>query len=162
MPFPTPGDLPNPRIEPGVSCVSCISRWILYHSPPGKPIWIIWTAKVYLAFLYATFKNCVYLPGASSKSAFCEAWSKDPWKFPRLSEILKDPPLHSYISVWGRIFFTCFNQTTYCSILSAEAGSVIQLPSGKPDSKEICKNKTMSLLFTVFGKYSFSFNTFLY
>ena len=38
VPFPTPGDLPDPRIEPGVSCVSCVGRWILYHSPPGKPL----------------------------------------------------------------------------------------------------------------------------
>ena len=31
MPFPTPGDLPDPRIEPVSFCVSCIDRWILYH-----------------------------------------------------------------------------------------------------------------------------------
>ena len=30
MPFPTPGDLPDPGIEP-ISCISCIDRWILYH-----------------------------------------------------------------------------------------------------------------------------------
>ena len=30
LPFPTPGDLPHPVIEP-VSPVSCIGRWILYH-----------------------------------------------------------------------------------------------------------------------------------
>ena len=30
MPFPTPGDLPDPGIEP-TSCISCIDRWILYH-----------------------------------------------------------------------------------------------------------------------------------
>ena len=28
---PPPGDLPNPGIEPGVSQVSCIGRWVLYH-----------------------------------------------------------------------------------------------------------------------------------
>ena len=27
LPFPSPGDLPNPGIEP----VSCIGKWILYH-----------------------------------------------------------------------------------------------------------------------------------
>ena len=31
LPFPTPGNLLNPGIEPTVSCVSCIGRWILYH-----------------------------------------------------------------------------------------------------------------------------------
>ena len=30
LPFPTPGDLPVPRIEP-VSWISCIGRQILYH-----------------------------------------------------------------------------------------------------------------------------------
>ena len=30
LPFPPPGDLPDPSIEP-VSHVSCIGRWILYH-----------------------------------------------------------------------------------------------------------------------------------
>ena len=31
LPFPTPGDLPDPGIEPRVSCISCIGRRILYH-----------------------------------------------------------------------------------------------------------------------------------
>ena len=32
LPFPSPGDLPDPGIEPThVSCVSSICRWILYH-----------------------------------------------------------------------------------------------------------------------------------
>ena len=31
LPFPSPGDLPDPRIEPTVSCSSCIGKWILYH-----------------------------------------------------------------------------------------------------------------------------------
>ena len=31
LPFPFPGDLPDPGIEPAISCVSCIGRWILYH-----------------------------------------------------------------------------------------------------------------------------------
>ena len=36
MPFPTPGNLPNPGIEPISLAISCISRQILYL-PPGKP-----------------------------------------------------------------------------------------------------------------------------
>ena len=31
LPFPSPGDLPDPGIEPMVSYVSCIGRQILYH-----------------------------------------------------------------------------------------------------------------------------------
>ena len=30
LPFPSPGDLPNPGTEPA-SCVSCIAWWVLYH-----------------------------------------------------------------------------------------------------------------------------------
>ena len=30
LPFPPPGDLPNPGTEP-VSYVSCIGRWVLYN-----------------------------------------------------------------------------------------------------------------------------------
>ena len=30
LPFPSPGDLPNPGIETSL-CVSCTERWILYH-----------------------------------------------------------------------------------------------------------------------------------
>ena len=29
--FPTPGDLPNPGIEPVISWASCIGRQIFYH-----------------------------------------------------------------------------------------------------------------------------------
>ena len=32
LPFPTPGDLPDPGIESSMFCVSCIGRQILYHS----------------------------------------------------------------------------------------------------------------------------------
>ena len=32
LPFPPPGDLPDPGIRTHVSCVSCIGRWILYCS----------------------------------------------------------------------------------------------------------------------------------
>ena len=32
LPFPSPGDLPNPGIEPtSPACISCIGRWVLYH-----------------------------------------------------------------------------------------------------------------------------------
>ena len=32
LPFPIPGDLPSPAIEPmSITCVSYIGRWILYH-----------------------------------------------------------------------------------------------------------------------------------
>ena len=30
LPFPSPGDHPDPGIEP-VSYISCIGRWVLYH-----------------------------------------------------------------------------------------------------------------------------------
>ena len=43
LPCPPPGDLPDPGIKPA-SCMSCISRQILYHSlplaPPGKSTYI--------------------------------------------------------------------------------------------------------------------------
>ena len=31
LPFPTPGNLPDPGIEPHDFCVSCIGKRILYH-----------------------------------------------------------------------------------------------------------------------------------
>ena len=31
LPFPTPGDLPNPGIQPASLLISCIGRWVLYH-----------------------------------------------------------------------------------------------------------------------------------
>ena len=32
LPFPPPGDLPDPEIEPASpACISCIGIWILYH-----------------------------------------------------------------------------------------------------------------------------------
>ena len=31
LPFPPPGSLPDPGIEPASLGVSCIGRWILYH-----------------------------------------------------------------------------------------------------------------------------------
>ena len=34
--FPSPGDLPDPGIEPVVSCVSGIGRWVLCHCITGE------------------------------------------------------------------------------------------------------------------------------
>ena len=31
LPFSSPGALPNPGIEPACPCLTCISRWVLYH-----------------------------------------------------------------------------------------------------------------------------------
>ena len=32
LPFPSPGNVPDPGIEPGsLTYISCIGRWILYH-----------------------------------------------------------------------------------------------------------------------------------
>ena len=36
LPFPTPGDLPNPGVEP-VSCTSCTGRQVLYHCTTWEP-----------------------------------------------------------------------------------------------------------------------------
>ena len=41
LPFPTPGELPDPEMEPCVSCVSCIANEILYHCA-------IWKAFIYI------------------------------------------------------------------------------------------------------------------
>ena len=35
LPFPSPGDLPNPRIKPGSPALQAHS---LLHEPPGKPL----------------------------------------------------------------------------------------------------------------------------
>ena len=39
LPFPSPGDLPNPRNQG--TCISCTGRQILYH-------WATWEATIYL------------------------------------------------------------------------------------------------------------------
>ena len=31
LPFPAPGDLPNPGIEPASLMPTCIGKWVLYH-----------------------------------------------------------------------------------------------------------------------------------
>ena len=46
LPYPPPGDLPNPRMEPTSINVTCIGSGFLPLAPPGKPrvltIYIIW------------------------------------------------------------------------------------------------------------------------
>ena len=39
LPFPPPGYLPDPGIEPHGSCFSYVGRWILYH-------WVTWEANI--------------------------------------------------------------------------------------------------------------------
>ena len=40
LPFPTPGDLPNPGIEPGLLCLLPLTgEFIPRRVPPGKPKW---------------------------------------------------------------------------------------------------------------------------
>ena len=42
MPFPSPGDLPDPGIKPTSLYISSTGRWVLYHHlPPGKPVSVI-------------------------------------------------------------------------------------------------------------------------
>ena len=36
--FPTPRDLPRPRDQTRISCVSCISRWILHYCVQRQPL----------------------------------------------------------------------------------------------------------------------------
>ena len=35
LPFPSPGDLPNPGIKP--ACISCLAGGFFITEPPGKP-----------------------------------------------------------------------------------------------------------------------------
>ena len=37
LPFPSPGDLPNPGIKPMSACISCIADGFFSTEPPGKP-----------------------------------------------------------------------------------------------------------------------------
>ena len=39
LPFPSPGDLRNPGIEPASpACISCTGRWVLYHWAVGEAL----------------------------------------------------------------------------------------------------------------------------
>ena len=56
------------------------------------------------------------------------------------------PSFSNCIPVQGQIFFLCFNQTTYCKQLNAEANTRTQLYASenpvifcKPDNGETCK-----------------------
>ena len=83
LPFPSPGDLPNPGTEP-VSPVSLHCRWVLYllsHSAVCKfgrltPFWsqhlqifspILWVAFLFCSFLFVNF--CFYFH-------YCMRWIK--------------------------------------------------------------------------------------
>ena len=48
LPCPPPEDLPNPWIEPGVSCSSCTAGRFFTTEPPGKP-------PTVLTFLFLPF-----------------------------------------------------------------------------------------------------------
>ena len=37
LPFPPPGDLPDPGVWTCLFCVSCMGRWFFTTVPPGKP-----------------------------------------------------------------------------------------------------------------------------
>ena len=59
LPFSSPGDLPYPGIEPLVSVISCIGRWILATKPPGSPAKCIhaipkwmWPQNIFLKDIY--------------------------------------------------------------------------------------------------------------
>ena len=41
LPFPSPGDLPNPGTEARLSCVSCTGRQILYHCATWEAPWLL-------------------------------------------------------------------------------------------------------------------------
>ena len=48
LPFPNPGDLPNPGIEPASHCTSCTSRWVLYHCTTWEAPYVLATQSQFL------------------------------------------------------------------------------------------------------------------
>ena len=62
LPFPPPGDLPNPGIKP-VSCVSYIGRWSLSHCATCEALTFRWTSKV-TCLLISTKKVQLFLYGS--------------------------------------------------------------------------------------------------
>ena len=63
LPFPSPGDLPDPGIEPMVSCVSCISKWVLHQlSHQGSP--------------YFTYGNILWVGDWQGGLAGCNSWGR--------------------------------------------------------------------------------------
>ena len=51
LPYPPPGDLPNPPIEPVAACISCIKVDSLPTEPPGKPFITIHYSMIYVSIL---------------------------------------------------------------------------------------------------------------
>ena len=64
LPFPSPGDIPDPGVEPDTSCVFCIGRQILYH-------WATWEALTMTFRLDIMFKG--FPGGSESKESACNA-----------------------------------------------------------------------------------------
>ena len=51
LPFPSPGDLPNPGIW---AYISCTGSWVFIIEPPGKPDYIL---ILYILILYSMSCN---------------------------------------------------------------------------------------------------------
>ena len=51
LPYPPPGDLPNPPIEPVAACISCIKVDSWPTEPPGKPFITIHYSMIYVSIL---------------------------------------------------------------------------------------------------------------
>ena len=58
LPFPSPGDLPNPGIEPGLSALQADS---LPVEPPGKSKYKIYFIYIYILHIYIKLYNLYYL-----------------------------------------------------------------------------------------------------
>ena len=65
--FPSPGDLPHPRIKPGsptLQMISCIvGRFFLLTEPPGKPS-IYVCVLVYIHVCVCIYTHAVWLAGS--------------------------------------------------------------------------------------------------
>ena len=72
LPFPSPGDLPNPGVEPGSPALQTDT---LTSEPPGKPsvnfIYKIVFFEIYLFVLWQNSKSDPFKKG--NKSGICEA-----------------------------------------------------------------------------------------
>ena len=91
LPFPSPGDLPDPGMEPvSSSCISCLSGWILYHCT--TIFFILWVSysPVYVCttFLTENFKAHTLLlstcrsPPSPSDENYPNFKNKETRKFP--------------------------------------------------------------------------------
>ena len=47
LPFPFPGDLPNPEIEPASPVSPTLVSWFFITEPHGKPLAFVWVYNVY-------------------------------------------------------------------------------------------------------------------